>query len=623
MAKLTIKNRYRELRFFQHRMLSVAGIIIFLVLCLVARLVYLQIFERNLYSTLSKENQLSLIPIEPTRGLIYDRNGVLLAENIPVFSLDVIPSKVKNLHQTVSALEQLINISPEDIREFYKELKQKRPFEPVPLKIKLTQAEVAKFSVNRWEFPGVMINARLIRYYPLGKTMAHVVGYMGRITAAELTHVNTANYSATNYIGKVGIEKYYEKLLHGTVGYQQVETDASGRIVRVLRRTAPIAGDNVYLTVDAGLEEAAEKAFSGQSGAAVAIQPSTGQVLALVSNPSYNPNLFVNGITEKKYRALQDAPSQPLFNRAIRGLYAPGSTIKPYYGLEGLASHAITPDYSIYDPGYFKYGGHTYLNWYHPGFGWVDLQKSLIVSDDTYFYNLAVKVGITRMDKLLLDFGFGQSTNIEMGEELPGLVPTPTWKQKYIGHPWYTGDTINMGIGQGYLLTTPLQIAEAVATLSERGKRFQPHLLLKMQTPSDIDIHQSPTPLKPVYMPAKDWKFVINAMIGVIKAPDGTGWRFGRDALYSVAAKTGTAQVYTVREGSSYSEASLPKRLRDNSLFIAFAPVKHPKIAIAIVVEHAETAPSIARKMMDYYLVTEPKLKKEKALLKPLKTDAH
>ncbi len=614
MAKLTLKNHQRELRFFHKRMLSVVAILSILVICLVGRLIYLQVVERNLYTTLSKKNQFTLIPIAPKRGLIYDRNGQILAENVPVFSLDVIPSKVKHLKQTIQALQQYVSLTPEDIKDFYRELHQKRPFEPVPLKVKLTPEEVAKFSVNRWEFPGVQVNARLIRNYPMGKALAHVTGYMGRITTQELAEVNCANYSATNYIGKVGIEKYYEKTLHGKVGYQQVEIDASGRIVRIIKKVPPVSGDNLYLTIDAGLEKVAEKAFAGQSGAAVAIQPATGEVLALVSNPSYNPNLFVDGITEKKYDKLQNAPLRPLFNRAIRGLYAPGSTIKPFYGLEGLANHIITPQYSIYDPGYFKYGGHIYWNWLHSGFGWVNLEKALIVSDDTYFYNLAVNMGIQRMDALLSDFGFGQNTNIEMGEELPGLIPTPKWKKKHLGRQWYTGDTINMGIGQGYLLVTPLQMGEAVATLSERGKRFQPHLLLKMQAPGDVDISQTPTPLKPVYMPKKDWRFIIHAMQQVIQAKDGTGWRFGRDTPYTVAAKTGTAQVYTVHAGGQYHENNLPKKLRDNSLFIAFAPIKHPKIALAIVVEHAENAPVIARKMMDYFLLNEPKLKKEHKL---------
>ncbi len=600
MAKLTIKNPYKEQRFFQRRLMNVTCIIIFLVICLVLRLFYLQVIEKSLYSTLSKENQLNLIPIEPKRGLIFDRNGVLLAENIPVFSLDIIPSKVKNLKKTISGLEKLITIHPQDLQAFYRELKQHRSFDPVPLIIKLTPTEVAEFSVNRWRFPGVTINARLIRFYPHGKSVVQVVGFMGRINAEELSQVNAENYSATNYIGKVGIEKYYENILHGTVGYQQVETDASGRVVRVMNEVPPVTGDDLYLTIDSKLEKVAENAFQHDSGAAIAIDPNTGEVLALVSKPNFNPNLFVNGISQQKYNQLQNAPNRPLYNRAIRGLYAPGSTIKPYYGLLGLSSGVINTKSKVYDPGYFKYAGHTYRNWEHTGFGWVDLEQSIILSDDPFFYKLAVKVGVYRMDALLHEFGFGQTTNIEMGEELPGVVPSPAWKKKHIGANWYTGDTINMGIGQGYLLVTPLQMAQAVATLSEHGIRYQPHLLLKMQAPDGTFIPQAPIPLQPIKMPKADWDFIIKAMTEVIKGP--LGFRFGH-APYTVAAKTGTAQVYTIPSGSKYNLKDLPKKYQDNSVFIAFAPVEDPKIAVAIVVEHDEIAPAIARKIMDYYLL--------------------
>lgn len=603
MAKITLKNPYKEKRFFRQRLLGVVVIVIVLVSCLIARLFYLQVIEKNLYTTLSKQNQLNLIPIEPTRGLIYDRNGVILAENVPVFSLDVIPNKVKNLEKTIAAIKKLIPISPEDLQAFYKELTQKRPFELVPLKIKLNPLEVATFSVNRWRFPGVTINAHLIRYYPHGKSIVQVVGFMGRINEDELAQVNAENYSATNYIGKVGVEKYYEPILHGTVGYQQVETDASGRVVRIMSNTPPVSGNNLYLTIDSRLQKVTEKAFGQNNGAAVAIDPENGEVLALVSNPSYNPNWFVHGISQEKYDALQNAPDQPLYNRAIRGLYAPGSTIKPYYGLEGLASKVTNPSVTIYDPGYFTYAGHTYKNWVHTGFGFVNLEKSIIVSDDVYFYNLAVNLGIDRMDSLLNEFGFGQTTNIEMGEELPGVVPTPIWKRQHVGHNWYTGDTINMGIGQGYLLVTPLQMAQAVATLSERGQHYQTHLLLKMQTPNNTFITPAPVALPSVNMPTSAWNLIIKAMTEEVALPEGNGYRFGKTP-YTVAGKTGTAQVYTIKIGDLYNLKDLPKQYRDNSLFIAFAPVDHPKIVVAVVVEHADAATLIARQMMDYYLLT-------------------
>lgn len=610
MGNLTIKNTYKEQRFFQRRLMTVTFIIIFLVMCLLLRLFYLQVIEKALYTTMSDANQLNLIPNEPNRGLIYDRNGVLLAENIPVFSLDIIPSKVKNLKNTISDLQKIIPINTEDLQAFYRQLKQRRVFDPIPLKVKLTQADVAAFSVNRWRFPGVAVDAHLIRFYPQGKSFAQVVGFMGRINAAELSHVNSENYSATNYIGKVGIEKYYENILHGTVGYQQVETDASGRVIRVMNQVPPVAGDNLYLTIDSGLEKVTEAAFQNDKGAAIAIDPRNGEVLALVSNPSFNPNLFVQGISEKNYSTLQNAPGRPLYNRAVRGLYAPGSTIKPYYGLLGIASGIINANSSVFDPGYFKYAGHTYHSWLHTGFGWINLEKSIIVSDDTFFYNLAVNFGVDRMDTLLNEFGFGQTTNIEMGEELPGVVPSPAWKRKHLHTAWYTGDTINMGIGQGYLLVTPLQMAQAVATLSEHGMRYQPHLLLKMQTPNGAYIPQESVALPAVSMPQADWNFIIKAMTEVITAQGGTGFRFGHDAPYTVAAKTGTAQTYTIPKGSKYTFSNLPEQYWDNASFIAFAPVENPRIAIAIVVEHQQheddVAPIIARKMMDYYLLPHP-----------------
>lgn len=605
MANFTIKNPYKEQRFFQKRLKTVSVIIVILVVCLISRLCYLQVVEKKLYTTLSNKNQLSLVPVAPTRGLIFDRHGVILAENIPIYSLEIIPNKVKNLPETIAAIEKLIPLSPEDLHEFYQELKQKRPFDSIPLKVKLSSKDVAVFSVNRWRFPGVTIKAQLMRYYPDGKSIAQVVGYVGRINSQELTEVNAANYSDTNFVGKIGVEKYFETLLHGTVGYQQVETDASGRTVRIMSETPPVSGNNIYLTIDSGLEKITEKAFKHQSGAAVAINPNNGQVLALVSYPSYDSNLFVRGISEKNYLKLENAPNQPLYNRAIRGLYAPGSTIKPYYGLEGLASGTITPNTKYYDPGYFKYAGHTYWGWLHSGFGWINLEKSIVVSDDVYFYDLAIALGIDRMDRTLNEFGFGHTSNIEMGEELPGVVPSPAWKIRHIGAGWYTGDTINMGIGQGYLLVTPLQMAQAVAVIAERGKRFQTHLLLKMQLPNGSFVSPAPVALPSVSMPTADWNLIIKAMTEVITLPEGIGFQFGfGKAPYTVAAKTGTAQVYSIPSHSKYTAKDLPKKYQDNSTFIAFAPVNHPLIAISVVAEHSNAATKIARKMLDYYLVT-------------------
>ncbi len=608
--KITLKNTHNELKLFHQRTLLLSIGILLLVAILITRLMYLQIWQHNLYTTLSTQNKLNVTPIEPKRGLIYDRDGILLAENVPVYSLDVIPDKVKHLKQTVAKLKKFIPIDDQDVRDFYKLAKQKHRFEPVPLKLKLTEAEVARFAVNQWRFPGVTVNARLMRYYPMDKDLAHVIGFMSRINVHELNQVNATNYSATNYIGKVGIEKYFEHALHGQVGSQQVETDASGRVIRVLKRTSPTAGADIYLTIDSKLERVAEQALGGDDGAVVVIQPNTGQVLALVSSPSYNPNLFVQGISHHDFKALRDSSQQPLYNRAIRGLYSPGSTIKPFISLEGLYSETVTPDYSIYDRGYFIYGNHTYKDWLRGGHGWVKLHRAIVVSCDTYFYNLGVMLGIKKIDHILNQFGFGHNTHIEMHEELPGLVPTPTWKLKTKGHGWYTGDTIITAIGQGSLLATPLQLAIATATISEHGKRLQPHLLLKMQMPNGDFIYQQPTLLPPLMLPNSDWQEIQSAMRDVIESNQGTGFRFGRNAPYSVAAKTGTAQVFSSYKHYHVDQQALPKRLRDNSLFIAYAPIKDPQIAIAVVTEHDEAAPRVARKVMDYYLLTEHHLQK-------------
>lgn len=604
---LTIKNRYRELQFFHQRLWLAILFIGLLIVALTARLVYLQVQQNHLYQTLSNENQLSIIPLAPTRGLIYDRNGTILAENLPAFSLDIIPDKVNDLPALIHQLRQLIPISDNELQTFNKIRKQKRRYEPVPLKMKLNQAQVAKFAVHRWQFPGVEVNARLLRHYPEADTMAHVLGFVGRINADELRSVNRVNYSATNYIGKVGIEKYFETALHGRVGYQQVETNASGRILRELKHVAPIPGKNLYLTIDNRLQKVATAALANKEGAIIAMDPNNGDILAMVSQPSYDPNLFVQGMSTQDYQRLQKAEGHPLYNRAIRGLYPPGSIIKPFYGLAGLRSGVTSPEHTIYDPGYFKYANHTYRNWFHSGSGWVNLSKAITVSNDTYFYSLAVDLGIKRIKNLLHQFGFGKLTGVEMGEELSGTVPSPIWKMGHKGKHWYTGDTINVGIGQGYLLATPLQMGQATALLAKKGKGFQPRLIAQQESTTEIN-HTPTIALPPIHIDKQYWAVVIRAMRQVIESPQGTGRRFGRHPSYPVAAKTGTAQVVSLRHGEAYQASDIPKRFLDNSVFIAFAPVKRPKIAVAVVVEHNADAPLIARKVMDAYLLHHYKL---------------
>ncbi len=604
-AIATIKNHMQELRLFNHRLIITLIVIFILSIFLILRLVYLQIYQHGLYTTLSQQNQLNILPIEPKRGLIYDRNGVLLAENKPVFSLEIIPQYVRNLKSTIKNLSKIISLSPDDITAFYKLKKQTRHFQSIPLKINLSNDEVAKFSVNQYQFPGVSIQARLIRYYPLGQAMVQVIGYVARINAKELANADPSNYNASDYIGKVGIEKYYESILHGKTGYEKAEIDASGRILRIRNKIPATAGDNLYLTIDSGLQIAAEKALGSHPGAVVAIQPSTGQVLALVSNPSYDPNDFITGLSSNEFNKLQNAEDRPLYNRAIRGQYPIASTIKPFLGLEGLESNIITPDYVIRDPGFYMLHGshHIYRDWMPGGHGYVNLTKAIIESCDTFFYNLSNLLGIRRIDYILKQFGFGSHTGIDMSEELPGLVASPKWKQARMGQRWYAGDTLNAGIGQGYMLTTPLQLANATAALAERGHHYKPFLVSSLKQPNGSIITVPSTPLPDIKLHKFTWFVVLNAMRGVVDRKDGTGFRFGRNAPYEVAAKTGTAQVYSLKQNQPNIQQDVPLKLRDHSLFIAFAPFNNPKIAIAVIVEHSKLAPLVAREVLDYYLL--------------------
>ena len=614
MSKLSnVKNLIVEKRLFRKRLSISIGIVIVLTLILLSRLVDLQIIQHKTYATLSKNNYIALRPIEPNRGLIFDRNGVLLAENVPVFSLALIPESIKNLEETLLELEQIIKISPTELKQFYVNLKRQPNFDPVVLKVKLTEKELAKFYVNQYRFPGVIIKNQMIRKYPLGDILENVVGYTGRFTSAELSKVDPVNYSASNFIGKAGIEKYYEKELHGKIGYEEIETDATGRSIRTIKKIPPTPGDDLYLTVDSKLQKVAMDALGKECGAVVAIQPKTGEVLVLASSPSFNPNLFVKGISQKEYKKLQDSKNTPMFDRAVSGQFPIASTIKPFLALEALSLHIITPNYTIFDPGWFKLPNtkHVYRDWKKGGHGYVNLTKAIIVSCDTYFYNLAVKLGIQRIDDILNRFGFGRKTGIDTTGEVSGIVPSPKWKMHTLGIAWYTGDTVISGIGQGFVLATPIQLAVAAATLANRGQRLEPTLLLKTKLGDGKIINQKPIFKDPVMIENKKiWNIVIEAMQKVVTStnPWGTARiRFGTDEKYTVAAKTGTAQVFSNhnRDEDALGNTKIPKKLRNHSLFIAFAPIKNPKIAIAVIVEHSPIAGTVARKVLDYYLLKE------------------
>ncbi len=604
--RLTIKDHQKEKALFQQRLLLIAAGIILLTLLLFIRLAILQIEHHTTYTTLSKKNQFALLPIEPNRGLIFDRNGILLAQNIPVYSLEINPEKVHDIPATIAALQKIIPISNDDVQSFYKQLKQRARFHTVPLRLKLDETEVAKFYINQYLFPGVIIHAQLIRYYPLGSAMVDVIGYVGRINQRELNKLDPSNYIVTNYVGKVGIERSMESSLHGQVGHQQVETDASNHIVRVLKRTPPQAGTDIYLTIDSKLQLAAKQALAetNERGAVVAIDPNNGEVLALASSPSYDPNLFVHGFTSAAYARLQNSPDRPLFNRAIRGQYPPASTIKPFLGLEGLASHVITTHSIVNDPGWFQLPNthHVYRDWRPQGHGKVNLRMAITVSCDTFFYDLATKLGIQRIDDIMEQFGFGQLTHVELNEEVAGLVPSPEWKYANQGQHWYKGDTIIAGIGQGFSLVTPLQLASATATLANHGIGYQPHVILKQHHAGQPPMLTQPKELAPIAIDTTYWNTIISDLQNVIESPYGTGHRFGRPP-YTVAAKTGTAQLYSNNEQNDFGKDPIPTRLRDNSLMIAFAPAHHPKIAVAVITENTYAAPIIARKVLDNYLL--------------------
>lgn len=613
---VTLKDPRREKQLFNQRVVAVGIGITLLVLLLIVRLIYLQIIQEHRYTTLARQNQLNVSPIEPNRGLIYDRTGVLLAENIPVYNLVITPSRANDVKKTVEELKKIILISDNDVHQFRRLLKLHRQFEAIPIRIKLTEEEVARFALDQYRFPGVSIQTEMIRHYPQGAAFAAVVGYVGRINAHELATVDPGNYSTTNFIGKTGAEKFYENKLHGKVGLQQAESNAHGQVVRVLNRTPSTPGNNLYLTIDSKLQIAVQQALGKMRGAVVAIDPNNGEVLALVSNPNFDPNLFVKGISKTDFQQLQNDKNQPLYNRALRGNFAPGSTIKPFIGLGALSANIITPDYTVYDPGWFqlKNSTHIYHGYHHLAHGMVNLAKAIAVSSDIYFYNLAAKMGIDKLAESLTCFGFGQATGIDLPNEAIGVVPTPAWKKQSQGKSWYPGDTIITGIGQGYTLSTPLQLAQAVAAIATRGQHWQPHILFKSQSADGSFDNYQPAASSFITANKKDWDTVIEGMRNVTSANDGTAAPYFRNITYTVAGKTGTAQVFSLKKNQRYNKAMLPERLRDNSLFIAFAPVENPKIAVGIIVQNsAVPAAQIARELLDFYLVKKDISAKEKA----------
>jgi len=608
-----LKNHLHEQYYFKLR-LGFAGLAVFCLFSALAfRFSYLQIKQYNHYQTLAENNRISLVPIIPNRGLIVDKNGVVLAHNFFAYTLEITPAKVYNLEETITEIGKLVEISSVDRKRFKKFREQSHNFESIPIRTHLNEVEAAKFAVNHYRFPGVEIKSRLFRHYPLGKLGSHMVGYIGRINDKDLVNLEASgdlsNYKGSDHIGKSGLEQYYEKHLHGITGFQQVEIDADGHAVRVLSSNPPIPGNNIVLSADSKLQEIAETAFGERRGALVAINPKTGEVLSYVSQPTFDPNLFVDGIDSENWKALNESLDKPLINRPLRGVYPPGSTFKPFVAMAGLEAGKREPPYSIHDPGFFTLPGssHRYRDWKPSGHGSVDMQKAITISCDTFFYGLAMELGIENLAAFVRHFGFGRKSDFDIKGEIEGLLPTPEWKKRRFKQPWYPGETVIVGIGQGYTLVTPLQLAQATAILANNGVAMRPHLVSQIQnTQSGKNQIVAPFIQDKIELNPNNIAIVKQGMMDVT-LPGGTAASVGANAGYAIAAKTGTAQVIGIKQNEKYNEHGIDERHRDHALFIAYAPAEDPKIALAVIVENGghggSAAGPIARKVMDYYLL--------------------
>ncbi len=611
--KAELRNHQREIHMFRLRLRLSLGFVLLLMLILLGRFFYLQVVRHSDFSTMAETNRIKPMPIAPNRGQILDRNGVVLARNYSGYTLEIDPSKVSNLEDTIDELSKLVTITPKDRRIFKKLKAESHNYASLPIRSRLNDAEAARFAAQQYRFPGVEIKARLFREYPFREAASHLIGYIGRINEQDQQELEEddqdENYRGTDYIGKGGIEQRYEKELHGTTGFEQVEVDAGGRGIRTLSRTSPVSGNNLVLTLDAKLQEIAEQAFGKFRGALVAIDPNNGEVLAFVSKPGYDPNLFIDGIDTETWDELSNSPDVPLNNRILRGQYPAGSTIKPFMAMAGLHFGTRTAEQTIRDPGYFMLAGssHRYRDWKTGGHGSVDMFKAIQQSCDTYFYGLATEMGIEKMHSFLAQFGFGSKSGIDIDGELPGLLPSEDWKQKRFNQKWFAGDTVSAGIGQGYVLVTPMQLAFAAAIIANDGVAYRPHLLRQLQ-PSGKPAQPVP-PVQPAFdmhLDRDDLDLVKRAMVAVTK-PGGTAAWAGSGAPYDMAGKTGTAQVIAIKQNERYIESQVDERNRDHAWFIAFAPADKPRIALAVLVENGghggTTAAPIARKVFDYYLL--------------------
>lgn len=609
-AQIRLKDHERDTRLIHSRMLFGAVALVTLTLLLMLRMYYLQVVQFEYHSTLAENNRIHVQSLPPTRGMIYDRNGVLLADNRASFSLTLTRERAEDWEQVLDSIIELLELDSSNRDLFEKRIRQgRRPFEPVPIMFELTEEQIARIAVNQFRLPGVEVSASLVRHYPHNEHFSHSVGYVGRINETELKRLDPVNYSGTHHIGKTGVERFYEEQLHGQVGYEEVETNARGRVLRVLNQVEPVAGQDIYLTLDSHLQEVAELALDGRRGAIVALDPNNGEVLAMVSQPSFDPNPFVTGISFKAYGLLRDSLDQPLYNRVLRGLYPPGSTIKPMMAVAGLDTAVITPETRVFDPGFYKLPNsrHRYRNWNRYGDGWVELELAMARSNDTYFYDLAHKLGVERIHDYMTRFGFGQRVALDMFEETSGLMPSKEWKRRRHGQPWYPGETLILGIGQGYMQTTPLQMAQATALVANKGKWLRPHLARSIGgVPVTVD---KEAPADIVLRNEKTWDVVQQSMEEVLHGRRGTARKVGESAAYRIAGKSGTVQVVAIKQGEQYDRDKVQERHRDHALFVAYAPAEKPAIAVAVLVENGESgsavAAPVAKQVLDGWLLND------------------
>lgn len=602
----TLKDNQQEAALFRRRATVAGSFVLFAFFLLLSRYYYLQVIEYETYSTLSENNRVHLEAISPPRGFIYDRKGVLLADNRPAFTLTINRQQVKDIDAMIARLTPILELTPEDVARFHTRLKVARKFEEVPVKLRLTEADIARYSEAKHDLDGVNVNVELTRYYPHADLFAHAIGYVSRISEKEEATLDPVAYAGTNLIGKIGIEKYYEGLLHGKVGYQHVETNAHGKLIRVLKRTPPTRGNDLTLHLDYQLQKIAHDQLAGRRGAVVAIDPTTGGVLAFVSNPSFDPNHFVGGIPYKIYSEYRDHIDRPLYNRALQGIYPPGSTIKPFEAMGFLHYGIVNWSWHIADPGFFRLPGdtHQFRDWKKGGHGIVNMHKAIVESCDTYFYTLSDRMGVDRFHAWMKHFGFGERTGIDLVDEKRGTLPSVQWKRERLKAPWYRGEMMSVGIGQGYFTATPLQLAMATAILANGGNHIRPHLLKSTTGLKKYDAGNHPDYKVPFNGKPEDWQLMRAAMRDVAHGDGGTARATGYKVKgYEMAGKTGTAQVKGIKQGAKYDEKTVGERFWDHGWFVGFAPVDNPKIAVAVLVEngkHGSSVAPIAKALFDY-----------------------